>query len=108
MKTELLHPNTDFRIPQWLYQAVHRGVLPSMKTEYHSMETELETADWPIDPAVLPHYMDIGPYCIEGMSWTRQKDGQLVSLTIHFKDSAADFCVGTYEKEDEFNQSSEP
>jgi hypothetical protein len=98
MKTEILYPNIDFHISQQRYQEVHFDYPPSMKTEYHSMETELETADWPIDPAVLPHYMKIGPYCIEGMSWTRQKNGDLVSLTIHFKDSRADFCVGYYKK----------
>jgi hypothetical protein len=55
-----------------------------MTTEFHLMETELETAEWPIDLAVIPNYMGINLCSVEGMSWTRQDDGQLVSLTIHF------------------------
>jgi hypothetical protein len=55
-----------------------------MKTEFHSMRTELETAKWPLDPAVIPNHMGINLCSIDGMSWTRQEDGQLVSLTIHF------------------------
>jgi hypothetical protein len=54
-----------------------------MKTEFHSMEAELDTARWPLDPAVIPNYMGINLCSVEGMSWTRQDD-QLVSLTIHF------------------------
>jgi hypothetical protein len=56
-----------------------------MKTEFHSFETELDTTKWPLDPAVIPNYMGINLCSAEGMSWTRQADGQLVSLTIHFQ-----------------------
>jgi hypothetical protein len=55
-----------------------------MKTEFHSMGTELDTAKWPLDPAVIPNHMGINLCSVEGMSWTRQEDGQLVSLTVHF------------------------
>jgi hypothetical protein len=55
-----------------------------MRTEFHSMETELETAEWPLDPAVIPNHMGINLCSVEGIGWTRQDDGQLVSLTIHF------------------------
>ena len=55
-----------------------------MKTEYHSMRTETETAKWSLDPSVLPNHMGINLYANEGMPWTRQDDGQLVNLTIHF------------------------
>jgi hypothetical protein len=56
-----------------------------MKTEFHSMHTELETAKWPLDIGVIPNHMGINLCSVEGMSWTRQDDGQLVSLTIHFR-----------------------
>jgi len=56
-----------------------------MKTEYHSMQTELETAEWPLPPAAIPNYMGINLCSVEGMSWTRQENGELVSLTIHFE-----------------------
>jgi hypothetical protein len=59
-----------------------------MKTEFHSMRTELETTGWPLDPAVIPNHMGINLCSVEGMSWTRQDDGQLVSLTIHFQPAA--------------------
>jgi hypothetical protein len=83
-----------------------------MKTEFHSMRTELETAKWPIDPAVISNHMEIRLCSIEGMSWTRQDDGQLVSLTIHFvpnrpyvREAEKDECIGTY---GELSQCSEP
>jgi hypothetical protein len=59
-----------------------------MKTEFHSMRTELETAKWPLDPAVIPNHMGINLCSVEGMSWSRQEDGQLVNLTIHFQPAA--------------------
>jgi hypothetical protein len=76
-----------------------------MKTEFHSMKDELDTAKWPLDPAVIPYYMGINLCSVEGMGWTRQEDGQLVSLTIHFEPAepckhvgaCKDECVGTYE-----------
>jgi hypothetical protein len=59
-----------------------------MKTEFHSMQVEAETAKWPLDPSVFPNHMGINLCAIEGMSWTRQEDGQLVSLTVHFQPAA--------------------
>jgi hypothetical protein len=56
-----------------------------MKTEFHSIDDELETAKWPLPLAVIPNHMGINLCSVEGMSWTRQEDGQLVSLTIHFE-----------------------
>jgi hypothetical protein len=83
-----------------------------MKTEFHSMITELETAKWPLDPAVIPNHMGINLCSVEGISWTRKEDGQLVSLTIHFnpdrpytRKAERDECVGTY---GELSQSFEP
>lgn len=43
----------------------------------------------PIDLSVIPNYMGINLCSVEGLSWTRQADGQLVSLTIHFEPGAA-------------------
>jgi hypothetical protein len=57
-----------------------------MKTEFHCIydDDELKTVKWPLDPAVIPKYMGIELDDVEKMSWTRQDDGQLVNLTIHF------------------------
>jgi hypothetical protein len=52
--------------------------------EYHSIASELETADWPLPPSVIPNYMGINLCSVEGMSWQKRSDGQLVNLTIHF------------------------
>lgn len=56
-----------------------------MKTEFHTtreiIDRRLET---PLDLANIPNGMGINLCSVEGMSWTRQDDGQLVSLTIHF------------------------
>lgn len=38
----------------------------------------------PISLAVIPNYMGINLCSVEALSWTRQDDGQLVSMTIHF------------------------
>lgn len=38
----------------------------------------------PISLAVIPNYMGINLCSVEGLSWTRQDDGQLISLTVHF------------------------
>ncbi|MCL2381859.1 MAG: hypothetical protein FWC64_09765 [Treponema sp.] len=58
-----------------------------MKTEFHKiadMDTTINSAIWPLDPSVIPNHMGINLCSVEGMSWTRQNDGQLISLTIHF------------------------
>ena len=70
-----------------------------MKTEFHTT-AELIEADKglrelprherprellsPIDLGVIPNYMGINLCAVEGLSWTKQDDGQFVSLTIHF------------------------
>lgn len=60
-----------------------------MKTEFHTTDELIKAhqAGRPIEPldlAVIPNHMGINLVSVEGMSWTRQDDGQLVSLTIHF------------------------
>jgi hypothetical protein len=63
-------------------ECVNLRQLPTI--EHHSLASELETADWPISPSVIPNYMGINLCSVEGMSWRKQPDGQLVDLTIHF------------------------
>jgi hypothetical protein len=77
-----------------------------MKTEFHPFtDEELENRKWPLPPSVIPNYMGIDLGSVEGMSWTRQEDGQLVRLTIHFNPTSLriespykDKCVGVYGK----------
>lgn len=40
--------------------------------------------DAPIPLSVIPNYMGINLCSVESMTWTRQDDGQMVSLTINF------------------------
>ena len=46
------------------------------------MITNNEDAPLPMD--VIPNNMGINLCSVEAMTWTKQDDGQLVSLTIHF------------------------
>lgn len=56
-----------------------------MKTEFHTIDEIISgRAASPLDPAVIPNHMGINLVSVEGVSWTRQRDGQLVSLTVHF------------------------
>jgi hypothetical protein len=64
------------------YQIPYRS--PEVTNEHHSLASELETADWPLPLSVIPNHMGINLCSVEGMSWQKQSDGQLVSLTIHF------------------------
>lgn len=38
----------------------------------------------PIDINIIPNTMGINLCCVENISWTRTKDGQLLRLTIRF------------------------
>jgi len=40
--------------------------------------------DAPLPLSVIPNHMGINLCAVEALTWTRQDDGQLVSLTIHF------------------------
>lgn len=59
-----------------------------MKTKFHTTEEIIEdyrdSLECPIDLAIIPNTMGINLVAVEGVSWTRQADGQLVSVTIHF------------------------
>jgi hypothetical protein len=59
-----------------------------MQTEFHQIRgapDKVYTVDWPLPLDVIPNNMGINLCSVEGMSWTKQDDGQLVSLTIHFE-----------------------
>ncbi len=40
--------------------------------------------DAPLPLSVIPNSMGINLCAVKSLSWTRQEDGQLVDLTIHF------------------------
>jgi len=62
-----------------------------MKTEFHAVAEIIEgRVESPLDVDVIPNKMGINLCAVEGLSWTRQDDGQLVSLTIHFQPAPAD------------------
>lgn len=55
-----------------------------MKTEFHKIRALIEDEKSPLPLSVIPNHMGINLASVEGLSWTRQEDDQLVSLTIHF------------------------
>ena len=56
-----------------------------MKTTFKTIDDLLESnEDAPLPMSAIPNQMGINLCSVEGMSWTKQADGQLVSLTIHF------------------------
>lgn len=55
-----------------------------MKTTTKTVTELLETNESPLPLTVIPNNMGINLCSVEGVTWTRQDDGQLVSLTIHF------------------------
>jgi len=55
-----------------------------MKTTLKTTKELVETGACPFPLSVITHNMGINLCSIEGVSWTRQDDGQLVSLMIHF------------------------
>ena len=56
-----------------------------MKTEFYTTQELIKDKDKsPLNLSVIPNYMGINLCSVEGLSWTRQDDGQLVSLVIHF------------------------
>lgn len=59
----------------------------NMETRFKTIDQILkedEDTDCPIPLEVIPDYMGINLCAVDGISWTRQADGQLVSATIHF------------------------
>ena len=59
-----------------------------MKTTTKTVEELLETKKSPLPLEVIPNNMGINLCSVEALTWTRQDDGQLVSLSIHFVPNA--------------------
>lgn len=56
-----------------------------MKTTTMTVKDMLEAGlDAPLPLATIPNNMGINLCSVEALTWTKQDDGQLVSLTIHF------------------------
>lgn len=55
-----------------------------MKTSIATVDEILAGAYSPLPLEVIPNYMGINLCSVESISWTKQNDGQLVSLSIHF------------------------
>jgi len=57
----------------------------TMKTRFYTTQELIDDpGNAPFDLEVIPNYIGINLVSVEGMSWTKQDDGQFVSLTIHF------------------------
>ena len=55
-----------------------------MKTVTKTVEEILAGSKSPLPLEVIPNYMGINLCSVESLTWTKQNDGQLVSLTINF------------------------
>lgn len=56
-----------------------------MKTSMVTITEVIENKAYcPIPIEVIPNYMGINLCSVEAVSWTKQDNGQLVSLSIHF------------------------
>lgn len=55
-----------------------------MKTVTKTIGELLETDESPLPLTVIPNNMGINLCSVESITWTRQDDRQLVSLTINF------------------------
>jgi hypothetical protein len=62
-----------------------RGRRGSMKTTTKSIEQLLLTKDSPLPLEVMPNKMGINLCSVSALTWTKQDDGQLINLIIHFK-----------------------
>lgn len=55
-----------------------------MKTNLVTIEDAISGARCPFPINVMPNNMGINLVSVDSITWTEQKDGQLVSLTINF------------------------
>lgn len=56
-----------------------------MKTTFKTVQELIDkNEDAPLPLSVIPNYMGINLCSVEAISWQKQDDGQLTSLTIHF------------------------
>ena len=44
----------------------------------------IETNESPLPLEIIPNNMGINLCSVEALTWTKQDDGQLVNLTVHF------------------------
>lgn len=59
-----------------------------MKTVTKTVKELVDSGeDAPLPLSAIPNHMGINLVSVEALTWTRQDDGQLVSLTIHFTPS---------------------
>lgn len=61
-----------------------------MKTTTKTISELLKTGDCPLPLKVIPNNTGINLCSVEAVSWTKQDDDQLVSLTLHFMPNASD------------------
>ena len=66
-----------------------------MKTITKTVEELIKTKDSPLPLEVIPNNMGINLCSVEALTWTRKDDGQLVNLSIHFKEYSP--CLPTEE-----------
>ena len=55
-----------------------------MKTITKTVTELIETGESPLPLELIPNHMGINLCSVDKLTWTRQDDGQLVDLTIHF------------------------
>jgi hypothetical protein len=56
-----------------------------MKTTFKTVRELLEHEEQcPLPLEIIPNHMGINLCSVEAISWQKQNDGQLASLTIHF------------------------
>jgi len=55
-----------------------------MTTTTKKISELIETGESPLPLEIIPNNMGINLVSVEALTWTRQDDGQLVSLTVHF------------------------
>jgi len=56
-----------------------------MKTKFVKIEDIIDDkVKCPLPVEVIPNHMGINLCSVEAISWTKQDDGQLTDLTIHF------------------------
>lgn len=54
-------------------------------TTTKTIDELLGTGDSPLPLSVIPNYMGINLCSVNGLTWEKQEDGQLVSLSIDFR-----------------------
>ena len=56
-----------------------------MKTTFKTIEELINNNEYcPLPLDIIPNNMGINLCSVDGISWQKQSDGQLVNLTIHF------------------------